>query len=80
VELFCAAQALDFHRPLTSSPTLEAVHAHVRQHIPHADVDRRYGEDILAAAGVIRSRELLRIVEEYAPDAFSSHDTVFEQY
>lgn len=80
VELFCAAQAFDFHRPLTSSPTLEAVHAHVRQHLPHADVDRRYGIDILAAADIIRSRALLRLAEQHAPEAYSEHDAVFEQF
>jgi histidine ammonia-lyase len=35
IELLCAAQAKDFHSPLTSTPIIEAIHAHIRQSIPH---------------------------------------------
>lgn len=34
IELLCACQALDFHRPLTSTPPLEEVYKTVRQIIP----------------------------------------------
>ena len=62
VELFCAAQALDFHRPLRSSEPLEAVHALVRARIPHAAADREYGNDLLAAEALIGERSILRAV------------------
>jgi histidine ammonia-lyase len=80
VELFCAAQALDFHRPLKSSTTLEAVHAYVRENITHATADRIYGKDLLAAEEIIRSGALLKIAKKHAPDSFSDFDSSFENY
>ncbi|TXF90567.1 histidine ammonia-lyase [Neolewinella aurantiaca] len=80
VELFCASQALDFHRPLKSSATLEAVHAHVRGQIEHAAADRIYGEDLLKAEEIIRSGKLLEIVAEYGPEGFSGFDVDFEVF
>lgn len=80
VELFCATQAVDFHRPLTSSVTLEAVHACVRKTIPHATADRIYGKDLLAAEELIRSGDLLGIVTEHAPERFSDFNSSFENF
>ncbi|MEL6592264.1 MAG: histidine ammonia-lyase, partial [Bacteroidota bacterium] len=48
IELLCAAQAFDFRAPLKSSPTIQAMHDHVRQHIAHAAEDRIFGDDIEA--------------------------------
>lgn len=80
VELFCAAQAMDFHRPLKSSATLEAVHSYIREHIEHASADRIYGKDLLAAEELIRSGSLLKIVAEHAQEPFSTYDSSFENY
>ena len=55
VELLAAAQGCDFHRPLLSSPPLEAVRALVRSRVPHLDDDRYFHPDIAAAADLVRS-------------------------
>lgn len=39
IELFNAAQALDFRRPLKSSPVVEALHKAYRETVPFVDVD-----------------------------------------
>ena len=39
IELFTAAQALDFRRPLKSSPTIERLHEAFRQVVPFIDHD-----------------------------------------
>lgn len=39
IELFNAAQALDFRRPLKSSPAIEALHAAYREQVPFVDND-----------------------------------------
>jgi histidine ammonia-lyase len=80
VELFCAAQAFDFQRPLKSSPTLEAVHEHIRQYIAIAKEDRIYGKDLLLAEEIIKSRALLNIVGAHRPEQFSAHDAFFDKY
>src|SRR5438132_9943669 len=40
IELMCAAQGLDFRRPLRSSPPIEDAHAAVRALVPTLDQDR----------------------------------------
>lgn len=55
IELLAAAQGCDFHAPLTSSETLEAVRACVRAQVPHLDNDRHFHPDLEAANGIVRS-------------------------
>jgi histidine ammonia-lyase len=59
VELLCAAQAMDFRRPLTSTTSLDAVHNYVREHITHATEDRIFGDDIEKALEIIQSGALI---------------------
>jgi histidine ammonia-lyase len=54
IELMCAAQALEFRRPLKSSPQLENVHAAVRAVVPRLEQDRVLAYDIDALAGAVR--------------------------
>jgi histidine ammonia-lyase len=74
VELVLAAQGFDFHRPLESSPVLEACHARVRREISHAEADREFYVDLEAAAALIRSRELVEISRRVAAEAGFSLD------
>ncbi len=46
IELACACQALDFRRPLKTTPVLEAIHNEVRKKIPHVIEDRLFSRDI----------------------------------
>ena len=55
IELLCAAQALDFQRPLRSGAAVEAQYARLREVVPHATEDRVFGEDIERARGVLYS-------------------------
>jgi len=55
IELLAACQALEFHRPLQTSPPLEAVHRRVRDHVPIYDDDRALGPDIESVAELVRS-------------------------
>ena len=49
IELLAAAQGCDFHRPLQSSPPLEAVRTLLRREVPHLDEDRAMHPDQQAA-------------------------------
>lgn len=80
VELLCAAQAMDFRRPLTASPFIEAVHARVRQTITHATADRRFGLDINAAIALLDSGDLLDIYRAMQPVGEQEWEAVFEAY
>jgi histidine ammonia-lyase len=65
IELLAAAQALEFHRPLRSSPTLEAVHAAIREQVAPWDSDRYFAPDIAAVHQLLASGRL----RELAPPA-----------
>jgi histidine ammonia-lyase len=53
MELFAAAQALEFHRPLKSSPALESVVDKLRARVPRVEDDRYLADDIDAASELV---------------------------
>jgi histidine ammonia-lyase len=55
IELMCAAQAVEFRRPLRSSPKLEQVHESVRTVVPRLEQDRVLATDIDAMAAAVRA-------------------------
>jgi histidine ammonia-lyase len=63
IELLAAAQALDFLRPLRSSPPLEAARAALRELVPPLGADRALAPDIQRAIALVGSGELLEAVE-----------------
>jgi histidine ammonia-lyase len=58
IELFCAAQALDFHRPLQSAEAIAFLHEKVREQIPHLEEDVEMEPLILAAIELVRDDKL----------------------
>ena len=58
IELMCAAQALEFRRPLKSSAKIEAAHEVVRWVVPRLERDRVLAPDIDALAAAIRAGKL----------------------
>lgn len=63
IEQLCAAQAIDFRKPLTPGVGPRLAHAEVRKEIPHADKDRRFGQDIQKSLALLRSRRIVQAVE-----------------
>lgn len=60
IELLCAAQAIEFLRPLRSSDALEMVLQKIRHKIPFMAEDRVVFDDIEALCVLVRSGELLQ--------------------
>ena len=60
IELMCAAQALEFRRPLKSSALIEEAHDAVRAVVPRLERDRVLAPDIEAVASAIRNGKLDR--------------------
>ncbi|MFZ3289244.1 MAG: histidine ammonia-lyase [Telluria sp.] len=58
IELLAAAQGVDFHRPLKTSPHLEHVHQQLRQKVAFFDADRFFAPDIEAARQMVLRGEL----------------------
>jgi histidine ammonia-lyase len=53
IELLAAAQGIDFHRPLQSSPPLENAMSEIRARVPFYDRDRYMAGDIAAAEALV---------------------------
>ena len=77
VEIFCAAQALDFHRPLKSSKILQAVHDYIRSKIDHILKDEVMNEIMETAIAMIRNKELIEVANEVASKHLLSLETPF---
>ncbi|HEX2763594.1 MAG TPA: histidine ammonia-lyase [Allosphingosinicella sp.] len=46
IELLAAAQGLDFHAPLKSSPAIEAARSEIRRNVAHYEADRYLADDL----------------------------------
>lgn len=64
IELFTAAQALDFRKPLKPGKGVEIAHQHIRSVIPHATEDHYFKDDIGKAVGLVTDRVLIKQVED----------------
>ena len=67
IELLAAAQGIDFHRPLTSSPQLEEVHSLIRAEVDYLDQDRYFAPDIAKAHAIVESDVLMRYAAKIIP-------------
>jgi histidine ammonia-lyase len=53
IELLCAVQGIEAHRPLRSAPPIEAAHALIRRHVDRLTDDRPLAPDIAAIRQLI---------------------------
>ncbi len=67
IELLAAAQGVEFHRPLTSSPLLESVLERIRSVVPPYLQDRFFHPDIEAALGLIEGRAFAHLLPDLFP-------------
>jgi len=66
IELFYAAQAMDFHAPLKSGKVMSAIYSFVRERINPVESDRVMTEDMETAIEMIQSGELIEIAKKAA--------------
>jgi histidine ammonia-lyase len=72
IELLAAAQGMEFHRPLKSSPLLESAAQEIRALVGPYERDRYFAPDIAAITGLVRSGTL----RSYVADCLPSQATV----
>lgn len=63
IELFTAAQALDFRKPLKPGKGVEIAHECIRSAIPHASTDHYFKDDINKAVNLLKNRSMAEEVE-----------------
>ncbi|MEO9484523.1 MAG: histidine ammonia-lyase [Ekhidna sp.] len=66
VETFCAAQAVDFHRPLKSSKIMSAIHEHIRSKIAHITEDGVMNEYMETAIEMVKNKDLVTVARSAA--------------
>jgi histidine ammonia-lyase len=64
VELFTAAQALDYRHPVLAGRGVEAAHRCVRLFVPHREADDLFKDDIVRCCELIGRPELISAVKE----------------
>jgi len=64
IELFTAAQALDFRKPLRPGKGVEIAHEFVRDAIPHATTDHYFKDDINKAVELLQDNSMVQKVEK----------------
>jgi histidine ammonia-lyase len=60
IEYLAAAQGIDFHHPLLTSPPLQSALARLRRDVPPLEQDRMLSGDIEIADALIRSGAMVR--------------------
>lgn len=63
IELFTAAQALDFRKPMTPGKGVDKAHRYIREHISHAEEDHYFKDEINRATELISDRDLLNLTD-----------------
>ena len=58
VELIAAAQGVDYHAPLATSPALRQLHGKVRAVSPHLEADRYWADDMAAIQDAVLAGEI----------------------
>ncbi len=64
VELFTAAQALDFRKPLVPGKGIAVAHDYIRKIVPHGEKDYYFKHDLIKCAEVVQSGNLVAAVEQ----------------
>ena len=65
-ELVCAAEGIEYRRPLRAGRGVEAAHATLRTRVPRLDGDRPLGPDLDAATELVRAGSFSHIHEDRA--------------
>lgn len=69
IELFTAAQALDYRKPLKPGQGVETAHEFVRSLVPHTEIDYQFRDDLTLCGEMVKNATLLAALdEEYSLD------------
>jgi histidine ammonia-lyase len=80
IELMSASQAIEFRRPLKSSPILEFAHEYVRKYVGFANEDRIFARDIDMLTAIIRDGSLVENVRNFASGSGIKLNEGFENF
>lgn len=64
IEMYCAAQAMDFRKPHKPGKGTGAAYKKIREYVPFLEKDRPLFPDMNKIAGLVRNNEILKEVEK----------------
>ena len=79
IELFYAAQAMDYHAPLKSGKIMTAIYERVRQDIDPVISDRILYEDMETAIDLVKSGELVALAKKVADQEGLAFETEWSE-
>ncbi|RIW15258.1 histidine ammonia-lyase [Algoriphagus lacus] len=79
IELFYAAQAMDYHAPLKSGKIMTAIYERVRQEIDPVVSDRIMYEDMETAINLVKSGELVTLAKKVADQEGLAFETEWSE-
>nr|WP_121273577.1 histidine ammonia-lyase [Pedobacter schmidteae] len=77
IELFCAAQAMDYHAPLKSGKMITEVHNFVRSKIEHLEKDQIMYEMMEKAIEMVQDGTILQLANEVAAKSHVANTTEY---
>jgi histidine ammonia-lyase len=80
IELMSACQAIEFRRPMKSSPVLEHAHDFVRQFVGFAEEDRIFSDDINKIKTIISNFSFVNSVNAFADSKALQMNKGFEPF
>jgi len=63
IEFLCAAQGMDYLRPLKAGATVEMAYQYVRSKITHVSVDRVLSKDIEQMIGMMNEGNFIKLAQ-----------------
>jgi histidine ammonia-lyase len=63
IEFLCAAQGIDYLRPLKAGLTVEAAYQYIRRKVQHVSVDRALSKDIERMIGIMQEVEFMGLAQ-----------------
>lgn len=80
IELFCAAQAMDFHAPLQSGKIPAAIHQLIRKNVPHIEQDQIMHDYMQNCIDLVSSGGLPKLAREVAAKEDIPYATEYSVY
>ena len=69
IELLAAAQGIDFHAPLRTSPALQVYHDRIRREVDFYDRDRNFAPDLEKITAMVLAGDFAAVAERLLPGA-----------
>jgi len=63
IEMLCASQGIDFHKPYKCGKGTSVAHKLIREHVSHLDEDRILYDDIQTLLRLVKENTILKSVE-----------------